>query len=194
MNVTAITGTIVVVLTVFASVIAFAVDNKIPAATGGYQIAVDQNGAIRLPDLDYRKDWVSLGSWAVAAEEGIQGSEGIHVVYTQPKAVAAYRKTGEFPDGAVLIKELFSATTREMATGTVSRAEETTGWFVMIKDSTGRFPDNTLWGDGWGWAFFNASEPNKTTTSDYKAECKGCHIPARRTDWIYTMGYPVLKN
>jgi len=41
---------------------------------GGFQIAVDSNGAIHLPEIDYRKDRVVLGSWAVAAEQDGQRS------------------------------------------------------------------------------------------------------------------------
>lgn len=152
------------------------------------------DSTISVPDVDFRKDWVALGTWAVAAEEGTQGSQGLHVVYTQPETVDAYRKTGRFPDGAILVKELLSTVTEEMTTGTVSRAKEVTGWFVMVKDATGRYPGNTLWGDGWGWAYFDAKDRTKTTTTDYEADCKGCHVPAEATDWIYVDGYPVLKR
>lgn len=156
--------------------------------------AVDSTGKIRLPTVDYRKDWVALGSWAVAADPGTQGSQGLHVVYTQPESVAAYRKTGKFPDGAILIKELFGTKTDAMTTGTISRAAKTAGWFVMVKDSANRFPGNKLWGDGWGWAYFDAKDRARTKSTDYKADCKGCHVPAQKNDWVYIEGYPVLSG
>ena len=37
-----------------------------------------------------------------------------------------------------------------MTTGTVSRAGTLKGWFVVVRDSTGRCAGNKLWGDGWG--------------------------------------------
>lgn len=163
-------------------------------SSDGFALAVDKDGNIRMPDVDYRKDWVAIGSWAIAAEEGTAGSQGLHIVYTQPSSVAAYRKTGVFPDGSILIKELFEAATDKMTTGTVSRATKRTGWFVMIKDTTGRYPDHKLWGDGWGWAFFDAADPAKTKSTDYKADCLGCHVPAQGTDWVYVQGYPVLSG
>ena len=181
-------------LAVFASVFAVTLNDGRAKEPDGIQIATDGIGNIKLPDVDYRKDWVSLGSWAVAAEEGTQGSKGIHAVYTQLETIEAYRKNGKFPVGAILIKELFSTTTQDMTTGTVSRADKTSGWFVMIKDSEGRFPENKLWGDGWGWAYFDAKDREKTTTTDYKADCKGCHVPAEKNDWVYVEGYPVLKS
>jgi len=150
---------------------------------------------IRVPELDYRREWVALGSWAVASdEEDIAGSKEFHVVYTQPETVDAYRKTGTFPDGAVILKELFAADTEEMTTGTVSRAGKPTGWFVMVKDTKGRHPESKLWGDGWGWAFFNADDPKQTVSTDYEADCVGCHTPAKDRDWIFTEGYPILKR
>ena len=181
-------------LAIFAGALNLATEIGRAAELDGFQSATDGKGNIKLPDVDYRKDWVSLGPWAVAAEEGEQGSQGIHAVYTQLDSVEAYRKTGKFPDGAVLIKELFSTVTEEMTTGTVSRAGQTTGWFVMIKDSTGRFPGNKLWGDGWGWAYFDAKDRVNTKTTDYEADCKGCHVPVKNSDWVYVQGYPVLKG
>jgi hypothetical protein len=181
-------------LTILASVLAYAAQDGIAIKSSGYQVAVDDKGQIRLPDVDFRKDWASLGAWAIAAEEGKDGSQGMHVVYTQPDAVSGYRETGKFPDGTVLIKELFSTSTQEMTTGTVSRADKTTGWFVMVKDTDNRFPENKLWGDGWGWAYFDAGNREMTKTADYQDECKDCHVPVEDSDWVYTEGYPVLKN
>src|SRR5262249_30672807 len=89
-----------------------------------------------VPDT-YRTPYELLGSWAVAADEG-QGSKQLDVVYASPGTIAAYRKDGRFPDGAVLVKEVFKAATGQMTTGTVSHAETLKGWFVMMKDSKGR--------------------------------------------------------
>ena len=153
---------------------------------------VDDKGNMRVP-ADYRTAYQVLGTWAVAADNG-PGSKELHVVYASPGAVAAYRKDGHFPDGAVLVKEVFKTTTRPMTTGTVSRAGTLAGWFVMVKDSVGRFPGNRLWGDSWGWAWFDATDPRKTTSTDYTKDCKSCHVPARESDWIYTRGYPPLHR
>ena len=76
------------------------------------EAVVDVNGNLRVP-ADYRTAYQFLGSWAVAADQG-QGSKEVHVVYASPGAVAAYRKDGRFPDGSVLVKEVFEATTGAM--------------------------------------------------------------------------------
>src|SRR4051794_180004 len=82
---------------------------------------VDAAGNLRVPDA-YRTTYQSLGSWAVAADQG-QGSKELHAVYASPGTIAAYRINGRFPDGAVLVKEVFETATGKMTTGTVSRAE-----------------------------------------------------------------------
>ena len=162
------------------------------ANTSQAAAVVDAAGNLRVPG-DYRATYQVLGSWAVAADEG-RGSKELHVVYASPRSVEAFRKDGRFPDGTVLVKEVFKTATKEMTTGTVSHADELKGWFVMVKDSAGRYPGNALWGDGWGWSWFDAANPTKTTSTDYRLNCKSCHVPARTTDWIYVDGYPALKR
>ena len=160
---------------------------------GGTTAAVvDDKGNLRVP-ADYRTAYQMLGSWAVAADDG-PGSKQMHVVYASPGTIAAYRKDGHFPDGTVLVKEVFKATTKDMTTGTVSSAGTLAGWFVLVKDNVGRFPGNKLWGEGWGWSWFDAANPAKTTSKDFRTDCLGCHIPAKATDWIYVLGYPGLKK
>jgi hypothetical protein len=156
------------------------------------EAVVDANGNLRVP-AEYRAVYQFLGSWAIAADQG-QGSKEIHVVYASPDTIAAYRKDGRFPDGSVLVKEVFEATTGTMTTGTVSHADTLKGWFVMVKDSKNSHAGNKLWGEGWGWSWFDAANPVRTTSKDFRTDCLGCHIPAKATDWIYVSGYPGLKK
>ena len=153
---------------------------------------VDANGNIRVP-TDYRASYQFLGSWAIANDKA-QGFKGLHVVYASPGAIAAYRKDGHFPDGAVLVKEVYETATQTMTTGTVSRAQKMQGWFVMVKDDKNDHPGSALWGDGWGWSWFDADKPAKSTSANYKVECLPCHEPARGTGLVYVSGYPPLSS
>ncbi|MBA4165681.1 MAG: cytochrome C [Erythrobacter sp.] len=152
----------------------------------------DAAGTLRVP-ADYRDTYQYLGTWAVAAD-GTPGSKEMHIVYASPGAAAGHRATGTFADGTTLVKEVFEATTGPMTTGTVSHTKALKGWFVMVKDSKNSHPDNKLWGDGWGWAWFDQGAPTKTKSTDYKTDCLTCHLPANATDSIYVDGYPVLKK
>ena len=156
------------------------------------EAVVDAEGNLRVP-RDYRTTYQMLGTWAVAADEG-KGSKELHVVLASPGAADAYRREGRFPDGTVLVKEVFKTATTEMTTGTVSRAETLKGWFVMVKDSVGRYPGKSLWGDGWGWSWFEAADPSKTTSTNYEFDCRSCHVPAQASDWVYSDGYPPLRR
>jgi hypothetical protein len=151
---------------------------------------VDPDGTIRFPG-SVRDEWVHLGSWGSA---DLNSSDpGQHDVYTQPESLEAYRKSGKFPDGAVLVKEVRKIESANMTTGPVTWAGDEVLWFVMIKDTEGRFPENANWGEGWGWALFNAGATDKSASTNFRASCLGCHIPARETDWIYVQGYPRLR-
>ncbi|ETW92663.1 MAG: cytochrome C [Candidatus Entotheonella factor] len=151
---------------------------------------VSATGAIYLPK-DFRFTMVHLGSWFVPQGE----ASGFHDVYTEAGTAEVYRKTGEFPDGATLVKELRGGQTGNYTTGAnVAYAVDTVKqWFVMIKDTQNRFPENPLWGDGWGWALFKPGEPLKNVATNYRVDCLGCHIPAKANDWVYIEAYPTLK-
>ena len=175
-----------------AALISLAVIGRAGAADPSPETVADTDGALRVP-ADYRSMYEYLGTWAVAADKG-EGTKQLHSVYASPGAVAAFRANGHFPDGAVLVKEVYEAATGPMTTGTVSHAETLAGWFVMVKDSKNSRPQNKLWGSGWGWSWFDAANPLKTTSTDYTTDCQPCHIPAQATDWIYTQGYPILHK
>jgi hypothetical protein len=153
-------------------------------------MAADAQGNLYVPE-GYRTHFEYLGSWVIASDSG-KGANQIHTVYASPGTVDSFKRGGHFADGTILVKEVFDANTDTMTTGTVSRVKSLKGWFVMIKDSKNRHPDSRLWGDGWGWSWFDASNPHKTTSTDYKKDCLGCHVPAKATDWIYTQGYAPL--
>ena len=147
--------------------------------------------AITLPD-DFRATRVHLGSWFVP--EG--GASGFHDVYANAEAVEGYRKTGRFPDGSVLVKELRAHAAGNYTTGAgVAHATEgVKQWFVMVKDGANRHAGDPRWGDGWGWGLFKTDDPDKNVVTDYKADCLGCHVPAKATDWVYVEGYPTLRK
>jgi len=151
---------------------------------------VDADGTINFPGK-IRDEWIHLGSWGTADINANEPAQ--HDVYTQPETLAAFQKTGKFRDGAVLIKELRKIEHGNMTTGHVTWAGEEILWFVLIKDAKGRFKGNDNWGEGWGWALFNAGATEKNASTNYQTDCLGCHIPARTTDWIYVKGYPSLR-
>jgi hypothetical protein len=98
----------------------------------------DSHGNLHVPE-DYRALYQYLGSWAVANDKG-PGSKQLHIVYSSPGTMAAYRKTGHFPDGSVLVKEVFNAETGHYTTGTASQVVR---WSPRLP-ACGRTPDDLV--------------------------------------------------
>ena len=150
---------------------------------------VDKDGNIAKPD-DYRDKYQTLGTYFVLDPDGNQ----MHMTYASPGAAAYFRQNGKFADGTVLVKEVFGTEHAQMTTGDAHWASKTKVWFVMIKDDKGRYKNSKLWGDGWDWSLYKSDAPDKQVAVSYETDCKGCHIPAQKTGWIYTQGYPVLHT
>ncbi|MCS7468616.1 cytochrome P460 family protein [Stieleria sp. ICT_E10.1] len=114
-----------------------------------------------------------------------------HSVYINPPSYDQYGKTGEFPDGTVLIKELVSVGSKEATSGNGYFMGEFTGLEVLIKDKT-RFKD-----EPGNWAFFSFGHeyPLKdAATIQPTANCNDCHGGAADDDYVFTQYYPVLRE
>lgn len=160
------------------------------AKPGGdtFSTLVGPAGEISYPK-DFPVGFVFIGTWAVAGGDGVSD---LHSVYTRPQDLAAFRQSGKWPDGAVLVKEVSATLGAPHTTGKAFWASDTTTWFLMIKDTQGRFKSNPLWGDGWGWAQFDPKNTSRQIATDYKSDCQQCHLPVRANDWTYTYAYPAL--
>src|SRR6516162_8950765 len=79
-------------------------------STPKVEVVADAAGNLHVPDT-YRTTYQFLGSWAVAEDQ--RGLKELHVVYSSPGTIDAYRKDGHFSDGTVLVKEVFKTTTKD---------------------------------------------------------------------------------
>ncbi len=149
---------------------------------------------LRVPTVDYRKEWVQLGQFSVLAAKPQDGAKEIHTTFTERKNVDAFLKDGKFPDGTIIVKDVWGTKTEALTTGTVSYSGVLEGRFVMVKDAAGKLGKGPRFGDGWGWAFYKGDERSMTITDNYKTNCIACHEPARETGLLYTRGYPVLRK
>jgi mono/diheme cytochrome c family protein len=153
---------------------------------------VDEKGNIALPE-NFETEFVHIGTVAVTPKPGESVNE-IHGTYTRKEDLDAFRRDGRFPDGAVLVKDVRSTTNSKLTTGNAAYGAAVKVWFVMIKDAKGRFPDNEIWGDGWGWGLFEGKDRTKQVAVNYATECRSCHVPAKKNDWVYTQCYPALSE
>jgi hypothetical protein len=155
----------------------------------GYSL-VDNTGAIQNP-IDFSKSYESLGViWAVDPGAGDQ----MRSSFASPGAISAFAQTGKFADGTVLVRQVVGTTQDRPASRAPNPASGVTEWFVMIKDSKGRYQGSQLWGNGWGWALFKSSAPKRQIVIDYRKECLGCHVTAKQDDWVFVKEHPSLKK
>jgi hypothetical protein len=170
----------------------------------------DSSGKMKLP-TGYRK-WVFVG--APLTPEGLNNGKfncdqpggctksnfpEYHHVYIEQKNVDAYLKTGDFPEGTVIVKELTRVLNPTFPDG--SRTEpsgrgyfngELNGIDVSVKDRK-RFSQS----NGWGYFTFghHPLPYAQTAPESPVSECAGCHIAnVAKTDMTYIQFYPLLRD
>jgi len=117
------------------------------------------------------KTMVLMPDHALAATFG-----GIHHIYANDRAVEGYR-TGKFPDGSVLVFDLFDYNVADGA-GTEG-PRKLTG--VMERDSK-RFPKT----GGWGFEGFAGDSQTKRLVTDGGASCFACHTAQKDHDFVFS--------
>ena len=155
------------------------------------------NGDLKLPENFH--DWVFLGSPLTpnALNDGKAGFPEYHNVYVRPEALKAYRKTGEWPEGTILLKELQLTLEAENSDGSRQEASgrgyfpgKLNGIDISVKDSK-RFKSTN------GWGFFNfghhAPPYAKTAKAQPAENCAGCH-EANATEMVFSRFYSPVLN
>jgi len=113
-----------------------------------------------------------------------------HSVYINPAAYNHYEKTGDFPDGTVLVKELVSVGDKEATSGNGYFMGEFVGLEVAIKEKA-RFKDEP---GNWAYFSFGHKYPLKDVAkAQPAASCNDCHSGAADDDFVFTQYYPVLR-
>src|SRR5689334_8448645 len=182
----------------------------VAAQTEQSSAVFNADGTVQVP-TGFRK-WVFVG--APLTPEGLNNGKfncdepggctksnfpEYHHVYIEQKNVDAYLKTGDFPEGTVIVKELTLVLDPKYPDG--SREEPSgRGYFngayngidVAVKDKK-RFPNS----NGWGYFTFGHHPlPYEETAKESPiAECAGCHLAnVAKTDMTYIQFYPLLRD
>ena len=155
------------------------------------------DGKLELPDGYH--EWIFLGSPLTpnALNGGQAGFPEYHNVYVHPQAFRAYRKTGEWPEGTILLKELQLLRNGTSADGSSVEASGR-GYFpgarngidISVKDSK-RFKDT----EGWGFFTFGHTAPPYPGVAELQPvdNCAGCHI-ANATNMVFSKFYDPILN
>lgn len=152
----------------------------------------NDKGELLLPK-DYR-EWVMVGTQVTPDElnDGKAPFTEIRTVYVDPESYAHWKKTGEFRDGAMTVKELVSVGDRQgPGSGNGYFMGDYIGLEASVKDSK-RFAD-----EPGNWAFYIFYVPDMPLVTAAKnlptAECAACHKENAKTDMVFTQFYPVLR-
>ena len=106
-----------------------------------------------------------------------QSYGGLHHIYANAKAMEGYRD-GKFPDGSVLIFDLFEAK-EDHGTTLEGRRK-----FIdmMVKDGK-RFADT----GGWGYErYAGDSQTERVLTAQAKTACYNCHATQKGNDYVFS--------
>lgn len=143
--------------------------------------------------------WVYVGSPLTpnVLNGGKANFPEFHNVYIEPGSYDIYQKTGVFPEGTILLKELQLMLPGENPDGSRTEASgrgffpgKFNGADVTVKD-TKRYANT----DGWGFYNFNHFEPKAATAKlRPKDECAFCHIASAKKDDVWTQFYPRLDH
>jgi len=163
--------------------------------------AFDSDGKLKLPDPQTFRRWVFVG--APLTPNGLNNGKAnfpeYHHVYIEQKNVEAYLKTGEFPEGTVIVKELtrvlkptFPDGSRSEPSGRGYFNGEYNGIDVTVKDNK-RFAKTN------GWGFFTFGHhplPYAQSAEEAPAsECASCHQTyVAKTDMTWVQFYPLLRD
>ena len=140
------------------------------------------------------REWVYVGT-PVTPNDLNNGKAAFpehHNVYIDPKSWAHWKKTGDFRDGTILMKELVSVGSKAAVSGSGYFQGEFVGLEATIK-SKKHFPN-----EPGNWAYYSFSSKDHKTLSEVAkpfatASCNACHAGAAADDFVFTQYYPVLS-
>ena len=160
------------------------------------------DGSVKIP-ANWRS-WVYIGTPLTpnALNNGEAAFPEFHNVYIEPKAYAQFAKTGKFPNGTQIAKELVLIRQKakdEMypdgSTDEVSGRGYFQGKFQGLELSykdTEKYPN-----EPGGWVYFSfghKAPPYDAMAKAFPAEsCNACHQANAETDYVFTQFYPVLR-
>ncbi|MGI9342542.1 MAG: cytochrome P460 family protein [Gammaproteobacteria bacterium] len=140
------------------------------------------------------REWVYVGTPLTPNDlnDGKAAFPEFHNVYIDPDSWAHWKKTGEFREGTILIKELVGVGAKAAVSGAGYFQGDFVGLEATIK-SKKYFAD-----EPGNWAYFSFSTPDlKTLTTSAEQfpteSCNGCHAAAAADDFVFTQYYPVLR-
>ncbi|QDV91735.1 hypothetical protein RAS2_28400 [Phycisphaerae bacterium RAS2] len=150
------------------------------------------DGKLIAPSANVYREWVFIGSPVTPNDmnDGEASFPEFHNVYINPTAWKEWKKSGVFPEGTYMVKELSSVGTKKATSGNGYFQGEFTGLEASIKD-TKRYPAEAK---GWGYYSFGHAYPlaREAAVQDF-AKCARCHVGNAAEDMVFAQYYPPIR-
>ena len=164
---------------------------RVNAAEAFPKPTFNNNGELLRPDISYR-EWVYVGT--PLTPNDLNPPEAnfpeFHNVYIHPSDFDHWKRTGRFPDGTVIVKELVTVGATQATSGKGYFMGEYIGLETTTKDSV-RFADEP---GNWAYFSFGHSYPLADSAAPFPAAaCNACHATSAADDFVFTQYYPVLR-
>jgi hypothetical protein len=168
-----------------------------------FEVQFTENGEMVRP-TGWR-DWPYVGT--PLTPNGLNPPEApfpeFHNVYMEPSAYDHYKRTGEFKDGTLLVKELVGVQKNNTTNQQDGSTVESSGRGYFMSDYIGleteykssrRYPN-----EPGNWAYFSfghvpEAQYAAATAAQPKNNCNACHQANAQQDYVFTQHYPVLRG
>jgi hypothetical protein len=151
------------------------------------------NAANELVKPDNYREWMYIGTGLTPHDknDGEASFPEFHNVYMSRPAWEAWRASGEFADGTVLVKELLSVGETEAISGKGYFQGEFSTVAVMVKDKQ-RFANKP---GNWGFFIYGGDSAAGAAAPAFDdAGCAQCHVDHAQKDLVFTQYYPILRQ
>ena len=124
---------------------------------------------------EYRQ-WAVTKSIVVGPDnKNFANNGGFHHYYANEKAMEGFR-TGQFPDGSVVVDERLEA--RQEAGTTLEGLKK----YVAVMEKATRYQST----GGWGFDLFVGEDRSQGTSAAVRAACFSCHSRRKDHDFIFS--------
>lgn len=147
------------------------------AALGVVALSLSKSKSVPYPE-GYRS-WTHVKTLILRPGHPLyDGFGGIHHVYANDKALKVLKAgSGKFPDGSVLVFDLFEAPEQDNAISEGARKVTA----VMVKNS--QLYKET---GGWGFEAFKGGNPKEPIVKDPVKDCYTCHTGQAHRDYVFS--------
>ena len=168
-----------------------------------YQPQYDTQGRLIRP-IGWR-EWPYVGT--PITPNGLNKPEAsfpeFHIVYIDPESWDHFKRTGQFRDGTVLVKELLLAQRNKTSDAANGSTDESSGRGYFMAEYSGleaAIKDTRRYANQPGsWAYFSfghvpQAQYAAATAAEPVQACNACHAANAAKDFVFMQHYPVLRG